>query len=163
MKKFRLAKDRIFIYTISLYFAGLVFGIFLIRGVSLPHSSNRNFLEVFAANYWYIFLIWLMGFSLIGLIFSSLIIFFRGFLFGALLAVLFPDAFRQLVFLLLLEIVLFLPAFLLVSYFSLALSLRSFMNLFSYQNLNLKVYFNIMIIATIIIVIYSIIIIVYQV
>jgi hypothetical protein len=80
-----------------------------------------------------------------------------------LLTVLFPDAFRQLVFLTLLEVVLFLPAFLLVSYFSLALSLRSFINLFSYQNLNLKVYFNIMIIATIIIVIYSIIIVVYQV
>lgn len=163
MKKLRLAKDRVFIYSICLYLVGLVFGIFLIRGQKLPQSTSRNFLEVFAANYWYIFLIWLMGFSVTGLFFTSLLIFFRGFLFGALLTVLFPDAFRQLVFLTLLEVVLFLPAFLLVSYFSLALSLRSFINLFSYQNLNLKVYFNIMIIVTIIIVIYSIIIVVYQV
>lgn len=163
MKKFRPAKDRIFIYTVVLYLVGLVFGVFLIRGEKLPPTSGRNFLEIFAANYWYVFLIWILGFSLTGLLFTSVLIFFRGFLFGALISLLLPDSFRQFTFMLLLEIVLFLPAFLLVSYFSLALSLRSLFNLFSYQNLNLRVYLNIMIIATIIIIIYSIIIVVYRV
>ncbi len=163
MNKFRPAKDRIFIYITSLYLVGLIFGLFIFPDQKYTPETGKNFLEVFTTNYWYIFLIWILGFSLTGLLFTSLIIFFRGFLFGALLTLFFPEEIKHLLFLLLLELVLFLPAFLLVCYFSLGLSLRSLTNLFSYQNLNFKIYLNIILITTIIIIIYSIIIVTYQV
>ena len=152
--------NRILAYTVVLYLVGLAFGMVLLRNQQLPPGSRRNFLEVFAANYWHIFLIWLLGFSLTGLLFTSVLIFFRGFLFGALMALLISFNLQRLFFLLLLETALFLPAFFPVSCFSLALSMRSFLSLFSYQNFNLKFYLNIMIIATIFIVIYSIIIVI---
>lgn len=159
MKKSGLAKDRLFIYICSLYAIGIIFGIILIGREQITVKPGANFISVFASNYWYLFLMWLFGFSVIGLIFNSLIIFFRGFLFGAILSIMFPTSLKHLVFLLLLEIILFLPAFFILSYVSLTYS-RHF---WGEKCVNPKIYLNIFLIITIIIIIYSIIIVVYQV
>jgi hypothetical protein len=161
MRRSGLAKDRLFIYICSLYVTGMIFGIILLAGERVTVNSGQNFIAVFAANYWYLFLMWLFGFSVVGIFFNSLIIFFRGFLFGALSAILFPASLKHLVFLLLLEVLLFLPSFITLSYASLTFSLNLWGN--RQQKMNSNFYLNIFLIVTIIIIIYSIIIAVYQV
>jgi uncharacterized membrane protein SpoIIM required for sporulation len=157
MKGFRPEK-RVFVFVSAVYLAGTAFGMFLMRKQEVPQAAGGNFLGVFCTNYWHVFLIWILGFSLAGLLFSTILVFFRGFLFGALLSILFPGDLNRLFFLLLMEIALFLPAFFLVSSHSLELSLKALFSLFSHQNYDLKTYLNIMLIATAFIAVYSIII-----
>ena len=80
MGKYKLSKNRLFIYICTLYLIALFFGLFFMKPNNYLLSTIKpNFLKVFCANYWYIFLMWLFGFSIIGSLFITLIIFFRGF------------------------------------------------------------------------------------
>lgn len=163
MGKYKLFKDRLFIYICFLYLTGIIFGLFLFRkGAYEPNLGESSFFRTFCANYWYIFLMWLFGYSLAGLIFNSVIIFFRGFLFGFLLAVLIRISLKKLITILAVELIVFIPGFFLLGYFSLLSSRGQFYNMFSRipAKINNKFYINIMLIVTAIIIIYSLIIII---
>ncbi|MDI9507707.1 MAG: stage II sporulation protein M [Bacillota bacterium] len=164
MGKYKLTKDRLFVYICSLYVCGILFGVFLFRAPGEQNFGEAKFIPVFCANYWYVFLMWLFGFSVIGLFFNSLIIFFRGFLFGALLAVLIKTSFKDLAVLTALEIIVFIPAFFTLGYFSLASARKQFYNLFApfTGTLDNKIYLNVMIVVTVVIVIYSLVIVIYR-
>src|SRR5690554_5290034 len=96
MSKYKLIKNRLFVYICCLYSIGIIFGVFVFRNNDYHLDlTEANFFKVFFANYWYLFLMWLFGFSAIGLFFNSIIIFFRGFLFGVLLTVLIRLSFRD--------------------------------------------------------------------
>lgn len=156
----RLSRDRLFIYISTLYLVGLVFGIIMLARVRLTLNPGEKFIKVFTANYWYLFLMWIFGFSILGLFFNTMIIFFRGFLFGACLSLLFFSSFKYLVFLTVLEFLLFIPVFFTLAYFSLTFSRYSSTSSF---NLNRRYYLGVFLIVTIIIIIYSVIIVLYKV
>lgn len=163
MGKYKLTKNRLFIYICTLYLIALFFGLFFIKTINYQSSTLKpNFIKVFCANYWYIFLMWLFGFSIIGSLFITLIIFFRGFIFGILLKFLITNSLKKLFLILAIEVILFIPSFFTLAYFSLGLSWNLMKNLLtnSNQQINTNRYLNIMIIETIIIVIYSLIIII---
>ncbi|MCK9537401.1 MAG: stage II sporulation protein M [Bacilli bacterium] len=164
MSKYKLTKDRLFVYICCLYLVGIFFGIFLFRKNNYElNFAESNFFKMFCANYWYLFLMWLFGFSAIGLFFNSFIIFFRGFLLGALITVLVRLNLKETAIMLALEIIVFIPVFFTLSYFSLTAARRQLYNFFSPlpSKLNNKVYLNIMILVTIAIVIYCLIIVIY--
>ncbi len=156
----RLSRDRLFIYISTLYLVGLVFGIIMLARVRLTLNPGEKFIKVFTANYWYLFLMWIFGFSILGLFFNTMIIFFRGFLFGACLSLLFFSSFKYLVFLTVLEFLLFIPVFFTLAYFSLTFSRYSSTSSFHF---NRRYYLGVFLIVTIIIIIYSVIIVLYKV
>lgn len=163
MGKYKLSKNRLFIYICTLYLIALFFGLFFMKPNNYLLSTIKpNFLKVFCANYWYIFLMWLFGFSIIGSLFITLIIFFRGFIFGLLLRLLIKNSLKKLFLILTIELILFIPSFFSLAYFSLGLSWNLLKNLLtnSNQRINTNRYLNIMIIETIVIVVYSLIIII---
>ena len=165
MSKYKLTKDRLFIYICCLYLVGIFFGIFLFRKVNYElNLTEANFFKMFCANYWYLFLMWLFGFSAIGLVFNSFIIFFRGFLLGTLISVLVRLSFKDMAIILALEIIVFIPVFFMLSYFSLNVARRQLYNFFSPipSKINNKLYVNIMILVTIAIAIYCVIIVIYR-
>lgn len=155
----QLFQNRMLVYVFSLYVVGLLFGLFLMRGKTYQLTfSSTSFISVFCSNYWYIFLLWLFGFSFVGLFFSSIIVFFRGFLFGTMVTILITNNTNQLGLLTILEILIFVPTFITLSYYSLSLSWNQLVLMFQNHSktMNLKYYSNLMIIVTILIVFYSI-------
>ncbi|HHZ18378.1 MAG TPA: hypothetical protein GX390_03730 [Acholeplasmataceae bacterium] len=164
MGKYKLGKDRLFVYICSLYASGVLFGVFMFKGPGALEFGEAQFIPVFFANYWYIFLMWIFGFSAIGLFFNSLIVFFRGFLFGALLTVLVKTGFRDLLVMTALELIIFIPAFFTLGYCSLASARRQFYNMFASIPLNAggRGYLNVMIAVTVLIALYALVIVIYR-
>ena len=161
MNRQNLLKNRLLVYLISLYTIGLVFGLFIRNNASYSTSSeNKNFFSIFFSNYWYIFLIWLFGFSIIGYLISSMIVFVRGFIFGILIRILIVNNFSIFMVIFVLELLLALPVLIVIAYVSLNYSKDNFKILFNnYSNsVNINKYINLMLIATIIIVVYSLLI-----
>ncbi|NLM32369.1 MAG: hypothetical protein GX204_06480, partial [Acholeplasmataceae bacterium] len=73
-------------------------------------------------------------------------------------------SFKDLAVLTALEIIVFIPAFFTLGYFSLASARRQFYNLFApfTGTLDNKIYLNVMIVVTVLIVIYSLVIVIYR-
>lgn len=157
MQKNKLFKNRLFIYICTLYFIGLIFGIILIKSKYLINYTHKNFLTIFFSNFWYIFLIWIFGFTMISHFFTTIIVFFRGFLFGFLIKILLFDNFKRLLYLLLLEIVIAIPILFIVAYISILISNQQFKILIkNYSNtINYNKYINFMFVVIIGILVYS--------
>lgn len=158
--KYALVHNRLFLYILGLYLAGFLFGAVLLRGAGITPTAGNNFLSVFCTNYWYFFLIWIFGYSVIGLFFTSLIVFFRGFLFGALMALLIGYDFGRAGLMILTELFLMIPVLFLLSYVSLAFSYSQLLALFQgwQPGVSLKFYNNVMLLTSAVVLIYSIII-----
>ena len=157
----KLFEDKIFLLLFILYFMGLIIGIMFNSKVD-PKSinlSNIKFLKVFLTNYWYLIIIWLMGMSIIGLIFTPFIVFIRGLIFGTFLSVLIKLGFKQFFIYTVLDLLVMVPSTFILSYFSFKSSIN---HLFGMVNgvrvyLNMKNYVNLMVYVTIFIAVYSII------
>ena len=149
MQKHKLLKNRLFVYLLSLYIVGIVFGIFINLGKFSLLNKDKNYFIIFFSNYWYIFLIWIFGFTFLGYIVDSLIVFFRAFVFGILIRALILNEFRSFIILFVLEILIFFPTLMLISYSSLMMSKENlkmtFRNHSSYYNINK--YINLMLIT----------------
>lgn len=150
----------------TLYLVGLLFGLFIQKHpiVTNAHQTKQPikvFFNIFCLHYWYIFIIWLMGLCSIGFLIDVLITFFRGLIFGVLIATLIKTSFKLFIIMIILEGVIFLPAFIYLLYLSFILSLSNFLNLFSnkriYLQFDMKNYINSMLFITTILAIYSII------
>lgn len=160
MLKHKLLQNRLVVYLFCLYLIGLLFGIFLINPNYNYNSSEKNFSTIFFSNYWYIFLIWIFGFSIIGFVSTTLIVFFRGFLFGALVRILVINNFKTFVLMLFLEVLFIIPVLIITAYISLNLSkenLKIILKTYS-NNISINKYINLMLVVTVVIVVYSLII-----
>lgn len=162
MRKYKLLQNRLFIYICTLYIIGLFCGIFLFKGNKiLLNSEETSFIKVFFYNYWYILLMWLFGLSAVGIIFNTIIVFFRGFLFGVLIIVLIPNDLKLLGIYCLVEIILFIPTFFTLSYISLYTSLNMFYNIlgkYHSKTIQMNKYLNFFFIITLLIILYSVLI-----
>jgi len=161
MQRHKLIHNKYFIYLITLYLVGLIFGIILIKPSNVNYiNSEKNFFTIFFSNYWYVFVIWLFGFSIIGLFTTTLIVFFRAFIFGGLLKVLAVNNFQQFALMLFIELVFAMPLLIIVSFISLNMSSVNIkISIYgNHDTINFNKYINLMIIITILIVIYSFII-----
>ena len=140
---------------ITVYLVGIVSAFFLVKPTSIVlndfDASFFGVIKTFCLNYWYIFLMWALGLSLLGFIINIFIVYFRGFVYGVLVVCLIKSNIKYLLAITLIEIILFLPIFMAISYFSIMMSFNYFRNknmkLINYQKLNF--------IAIIIILIYS--------
>jgi len=69
-------------------------------------------------------LMWILGFSITGVVFNFFIIFFRGFLYGNLIVHLIKINFGYLLIISLIEIIVFIPFFIMLAYKSIILSIK---------------------------------------
>jgi len=161
MHKQKLILNKPLAYLITIYFVGLIFGIILAKPSNLNiNFSNKNYFVIFFSNYWYLFLIWIFGFSIISYFTTSLIVFFRAFIFGILLRVLFLSNFNKFMLMVFIELVFAFPLLIFTSYISISLSKINFQSIFhkNLETINYNRYINLMFLITIIVVIYSLII-----
>lgn len=160
MDRRRLISDKLFIYLITIYFVGVILGVVLVNPKNLTiNFEKKNYFSIFFSNYWYIFLIWIFGFSIISYITTTFILFFRAFIFGILIRTLISN-FHQFILMIFIELVFALPILIFVSYISLSISKAQFgiiTNKYS-TPINYKKYINLMLIITALVVIYSLII-----
>lgn len=120
----------------------------------LDKSYVQIFINAFTLNYWYFFLLWLLGLMAFGFILSYFIIFFKSFMTGVTFGICLKSTgvFGIVHFLKygVLEIVIILPILLYVGYKSISLSFEGKNKLMKGGN-----YFNVILIATILIVVYA--------
>lgn len=161
MQDHKLLQNRIFVYLISLYLIGLLFGVFMIKSQSINlENQNKNFYLILFSNYWYIFLIWIFGFSILGFITTTIIVFTRALIFGIMIRGLIIISFKSFLILLILEIIFIFPIIIIISYYSLKMSIENLkLTVTGYSSNNyLNKYLNLMLIATVIMIIYSLIV-----
>lgn len=161
MQKYKLLQNRLFVYLLCLYIMGLIFGILLINpGTYNLNNPDKNYFVIFFSNYWYIFLIWIFGFTFLGFLVDTIIVFFRAFVFGILVRMLITNDFSSFLIMFLLELFIFFPVLIFISYVSLMMSKENLKIIFNnYTNtININKYINLMLIVTVIIAIYSLII-----
>lgn len=160
MPKPKILRNRLLVYLFSLYLVGFVFGVITNPGSYKYENSDKNFFIIFFSNYWYLFLIWIFGLSFLGYIVTTLIIFFRAFIFGVLVKVLVINNFHNFIILFILELLIFLPTLIVLSFISLRKVKDSLkVIIFSHsETINFESYLNLMLIVTGVIAIYSLII-----
>jgi len=124
------------------------------------NNQTKNYMKIFLSNYWYLFVIWLFGFSFLGYIVTSSIVFFRALVFGILVKLLIVSNFGLFIILLLLEILIFFPTLIFLAYISLSLSKENFkIYIGGFSNtFNLSKYINLMLVITVICALYSLLI-----
>lgn len=152
----KLGNDRLFLIIISIYICGIVSS-FLIVTPEIVTISEKNvniwgIIQTFTLNYWYILLMWIFGLSIAGVIFNIFIVFFRGFLYGNLIVFIIKINTSYLLVISLIEIIIFVPMFIILAYRSIMLSL----NKHRLGRLELENYNKLLIFMTITIFIYSI-------
>lgn len=120
----------------------------------LDKSYLQIFINAFTLNYWYFFLLWILGLVVLGFIFSYFIIFFKSFMTGVTFGICLKSSgvFGIFHFLKygLLEVLVILPLLCYVGYRSISFSLEGKNKMVKGQS-----YFKVIFIATILIVIYS--------
>ncbi len=161
MLKNNLFKNRLFVYLLSLYLVGIIFGIIFVKTNDYVFNNQaKNYMKIFLSNYWYLFVIWLFGFSFLGYIVTSSIVFFRALVFGILVKLLIVSNFGLFIILLLLEILIFFPTLIFLAYISLSLSKENFkIYIGGFSNtFNLSKYINLMLVITVICALYSLLI-----
>lgn len=140
---------------ITVYIVGIISAFLLVKPTPLEISHNDadliRVIKTFGLNYWYIFVMWALGLSILGFIINIFIVYFRGFIYGVLIINLLKVNLKYLIAITLLELIIFLPIFLAVSYFSIMLSY----NYYHQKNFNIINYQKLNIIAIIMILIYS--------
>jgi len=159
--KNNLFKNRLFVYLLSLYLVGIIFGIIFVKTNDYVFNNQaKNYMKIFLSNYWYLFVIWLFGFSFLGYIVTSSIVFFRALVFGILVKLLIVSNFGLFIILLLLEILIFFPTLIFLAYISLSLSKENFkIYIGGFSNtFNLSKYINLMLVITVICALYSLLI-----
>lgn len=138
---------------VVLYVAGILAGIFIgIQNNTVITPQNVGFFKVFCLNYVYIFFIWLLGFSIIGLIFDNLIVSFRAFLFGMLLSNLKTLSIKQILLYILLDVTMMFPVIIYLSY----LSISSSISIIKRNSTNRNKYVTALLISVVVIAIYAI-------
>lgn len=155
MKK--ITNNRLLMIIITVYLSGIVCSfIFITPDAIKINQSNVNLwgiIQTFCLNFWYILIIWFFGLSIFGYLFNTFIVFFRGFIYGNLIVHLIRINFGYLSLISLVELLIFLPTFLYLSYQSIMLSYSKG----SSNRFNLENYYKLLYIVTIVIFIYSII------
>ena len=140
---------------ITVYLMGILSSIILVRPEVIKISDNSitflGVIKTFCLNYWYIFIMWIMGLTIIGFIFNFFIVYFRGFIYGTLLIYLIKINFSYLVLLTLLDLIVFIPLFIILSYYSINLSYSTYKKI----NIRLESYHKLMYISIIVILVYS--------
>ncbi len=121
----------------------------------IDKSFVQIFINAFTLNYWYFFLLWVLGLTTLGFLISYFIIFFKSFMTGVTLGICLKSTgvfgivhFLKYGFL---ELLLILPILFFVGYHSIALSLAGKDKLHRGNG-----YFKIIVITTILLVIYAI-------
>lgn len=148
---------------------GLAFGFFASGQygkieLSLTHNHDskvKQFIIVFAQNYWYFFLLWLSALIPLGFIISYIIIFLKGFIFGVTFSLIIKAealfgvySFFKLV---LWQFLILLPLFIYLSYYVISISFQSFTSQkISKSKLNFNTYLTLLLFVTIGIVFYSV-------
>lgn len=151
-----MRNNRILTMILTIYLVGIISSFILVRPTKLNISSSEitiiSIVKTFCLNYWYIFIVWILGLSLIGFIINIFIVYFRGFVFGLLILFLIKTNLKYLLVISVIEIILFIPIFIFLSYSSIVISFSSFRKV----KIPLQNYDKILVIATILIFIYSI-------
>lgn len=151
-----LKKNRGLTIIITIYFVGVLSAFLFVKPTTLTLLNHDisfwGVIKTFCLNYWYIFVMWVLGLSLLGVFINIFIIYFRGFIYGVLVVHLIKTNLKYLLAITIVEMILFLPMFLVLSYFSVMMSYHYYKNIniknVNYQKLNL--------VAIVIILIYSI-------
>lgn len=151
-----LKKNRGLTIIITIYFVGIFSAFILVKPTKIVLKdydiSFFGVIKTFCLNYWYIFVMWVLGLSLLGILINIFIVYFRGFIYGVLVVSLIKTNIKYLLAITILELTLFLPMFLTVSFFSIMMSYNCYKHvnfrMINYQKLNL--------VAIIIVLIYSI-------
>ena len=148
--------NRLLTIIISVYVAGIFSAFLLVKPTTISLSSGGvsiwGIIQTFSLNYWYVFLIWLFGMSIIGYALNIFIIYFRGFIYGLLIIFLIKINFSYLLLVSLVEIVIFIPVFFVLSYQSIMLSYSRSSN----NRITINGYNKLLLVVTIVIFIYSI-------
>lgn len=140
----------------TLYITGIIAS-FIITSPGIIAINDKSvtvigILKTFFLNYWYIFIMWIMGLSIIGFIFNLFIIFFRGFIYGVLIIYLIKVNFTYLLVVTILDLLLFIPLFFTLSYYSIIISYSTYKK----NHIKPEFYNKLMLISIIVIFIYSI-------
>lgn len=124
----KLGNDRLFLMIISIYISGIISSFLIVSPETISLSETNvtiwGIIQTFTLNYWYILLMWILGFSITGVVFNFFIIFFRGFLYGNLIVHLIKINFGYLLIISLIEIIVFIPFFIMLAYKSIILSIK---------------------------------------
>ena len=143
---------------------GFIFGIFSTNTINkldinvVKNNSNiiKIFINAFTINYWYLFIIWFLGFIPFGFIFSYFITFFKsclcGITFGICLKASAIFGIAQFITFSILELFIIFPTLLYLSSKSINLNFEGKRNLI----LNGEQYFNTLIKVTVLIILYAI-------
>lgn len=109
-----------------IYLTGIFSSIILVKPGIIKISNNGitfvGIIKTFCLNYWYIFVMWIMGLTIIGYIINLFIVYFRGFIYGTLIVYLIKINFSYLILISLLDLIVFLPLFFSLSYSSVIIS-----------------------------------------
>lgn len=163
MKRHNLKKPNfIFITILMTIIFGFLIGMLSTNKLSkeyysverLDKSYVQIFINAFTLNYWYFFLLWLLGLMPFGFIIAYFIVFFKSFMTGVTLGICLKSTgvfgiihfFKYGV----LEMIIILPILLYVGYKSIALSFEGKNKMTNGIN-----YFNVILITTILIIIYA--------
>jgi hypothetical protein len=142
----------------TIYISGIISSFIIVSPATISLDNKGitiwGIMQTFSLNYWYIILIWLFGLSMIGYLFTLFIIYFRGFTFGILILFLGKINFSYLLLLSLVEIVIFIPMFFVLTYQAIMISY----NKQNYNHLTMDNYNKLLVVITIGIFLYSIII-----
>ena len=151
-----MRSNRIITIILSIYIVGIISSFFLVKPTVLGQSNEGitafRIIKTFSANYWYLFVMWILGLSAIGFFINLFIVYFRGFLYGVLIINLLKVNLTHLVVITVLEIIIFLPLFIYLAYTSFLISFSSVMG----TKNNIKKYDKLLIIITAVTFIYSI-------
>jgi len=139
----------------TIYLFGIFSSIILVRPGKINFSNDGltffGVIQTFCLNYWYIFIMWIMGLSMIGFIFNLFITYFRGFIYGTLVVYLIRINFSYFILITLLDLVVFIPMFFIMSYYSVLLSY----NIYRRNQYQIASYEKLLIISIVVIFVYS--------
>lgn len=123
-------KNRNLVLIFSLYMMGILFSFLLVSAQKLDMTNTDitffSILKTFLLNYWYLFIVWLLGLNFIGFLVDSFIVYFRGFIYGVLIINLIKINFTYLLVLTILELIVFCPMFFFLTFTSMQNSLSIF-------------------------------------
>lgn len=158
----KIFENKLFLFIMIIYLLGFLVGISFHTKIDLNTIDFKSisFLQIFFSNYWYLFVIWLLGMSIIGLICIPFILFFRGLVHGVYISLLFKMGWKIFFLYFFTDLIFISTSLLILSYFSYRLSIIHLSELTNHSKnyFNLKQYINLMVYIIIILVIYSIII-----
>lgn len=139
----------------TLYIIGIISSFIIVSPGTIQITNDGvtvlGIIKTFCLNYWYIFIMWVLGLSIIGFIFNLFVIFFRGFVYGVLVIYLIRNNFTYFFAITILDLILFLPLFFTMSYHSIITSYATYKK----NHIKNDFYFKLMLISVVLIFIYS--------